>query len=102
MPLLQAVVNSKQERIGEGLHYGLCPVLFSSFVRCDCSVTRFASDNSTGSLPSADSDWLVRVDLDNARISSRISASRFGGSGDMLINVIDAADFGLCLLLPSF
>ena len=32
-----------------------------------------------------DSGWLVRVESDNARISSRISASRSGGSGDMLI-----------------
>ncbi len=32
-----------------------------------------------------DSGWLVRVESDNARISNRISASRSGGSGDMLI-----------------
>jgi hypothetical protein len=49
----------------------------------------------------ADSDWLARG-LDNARISSRISASRSGGSGDALINVIDAADLKLCLLLRLF
>ena len=40
--------------------------------------------------------------LDNARISSRISASRSGGSGDMLIYPRDAADLKLCLPLPSF
>ena len=50
----------------------------------------------------ADSDWLVRAGLDKARISCRISASRCGGSGDTLINVIDAADLKLCLSLPSF
>ena len=61
-----------------------------------------ASHDSIGSLPRADSDWLVRVGLDNAKISSRISASRSGGSGDALINVIDAADLRLCLLLGFF
>ena len=60
------------------------------------------SHDSIGSLPRADSAWLVRVGLDNARISSRISASRSGGSGDMLIYVRDAADLKLCLLLRSF
>ena len=40
--------------------------------------------------------------LDNARISSKISASRSGGSGDMLIYLRDAADLNLCLPLPSF
>ncbi len=60
------------------------------------------SHDSTGSLPRADSEWLVRVGLDNARISSRISASRSDGSGDMLIYVRDAADLKLCLPLPSF
>jgi hypothetical protein len=49
-----------------------------------------------------DSGWLVRLESDNARISSRISASRSGGSGGMLIYVIDAADLILCLLLRSF
>ena len=44
----------------------------------------------------------LSVGLDNARISSRISASRSGGSGDMLIYVIDAADLKLCLLLRFF
>src|SRR5262249_26080515 len=60
-----------------------------------CSLTQCAS---IGSLPRADSDWFVRVELDNARISARISARRSGDSGDMLINVIDAADLKLCLL----
>ncbi len=55
-----------------------------------------------GSLHCADSDSLVRFGLDNARISSRISASRSGGSGDVLIYVIDAAELKLCLLLRSF
>ena len=55
-----------------------------------------------GSLPRADSDWLVRVELDNARISSRISASRSGDSGEALINLIDAADLELCLCFPLF
>src|SRR5215472_2184102 len=61
-----------------------------------------ASDRSIGSLPPADSDSLVFVELDNSRISNRISASRSGGSGDTLINVIDAADLKFCLLLRSF
>jgi hypothetical protein len=50
----------------------------------------------------ADSDWLISGGLDNARISKRISASRSGGSGDVLINVIDAAELKLCLLLHLF
>jgi len=58
---------------------------------------QFASDNSPEPLLMSDSDWLVRVESDNARISSRISASRSGGSGDMLIYVIDAADLQFCL-----
>ena len=49
-----------------------------------------------------DSDWLIPDGLDNARISKRISASRSGGSGDVLINVIDAAELKLCLLLHLF
>jgi hypothetical protein len=49
-----------------------------------------------------DSDWLVRVESDSARISSRISASRSGGSGDMLIYIIDATELKLCLLLRFF
>jgi hypothetical protein len=49
-----------------------------------------------------DSDWLVRVGLDNARISSKISASRSGGSGDMLVYLRDAADLKLYLRLRSF
>jgi hypothetical protein len=49
-----------------------------------------------------DSDWLVRVESDIARISSRISASLSGGLGGMLIYVRDAADLKLCLLLPLF
>ena len=49
-----------------------------------------------------DSDWLVRFELDNSRISCRIFARRSGGSGDTLINVIDAADLKLCLLLRFF
>ena len=60
------------------------------------------SNNSIGSVPRADSDWLVPVGLDNARISSRISASRSGGSGDILINIIDVANLELCLLLRVF
>ena len=50
----------------------------------------------------ADSDRLISGCLDNARISRRISASRSGGSGDVLINVIDAAELKLCLLLHLF
>ena len=72
-------------RAREDLRYGLCRLLSSSSLRCDCSLTQFASHDLIGSLPRADSAWLVRVGLDNARISSRISASRSGGSGDMLI-----------------
>ena len=63
---------------------------------------RCASRDSIGSLPRADSDWLVRVELDNARISSRISPSRSGGLGRMLIYVRDAADWKFCLLLGLF
>ena len=61
-----------------------------------------ASNDSIESLPLADSDWLLRVESDNARISSRISASRSGGLGDMLIYVRDAADWKFCLLLRFF
>jgi len=85
-----------------GFDYGIWWLLSSSALRCECSSTRYAWDNSLGSLPLADSDWLVRAGLDKARTSSRISASRSGGSGDTLINVIDAADSKLCLHLPSF
>ena len=77
--------------------------LFSSSVPgCDCSSPQGGLNNSLGSLPHADSDWLVPVGLDNARISRRISASRSGCSGDVLICVIDAADLNLCLLLRFF
>jgi hypothetical protein len=77
-------------------------LLASSSFRWDCSSAQCASNNSIGSLPHADSDWLVRIELDNARISWRISASRSGGLGGMLIYVTDAAALKLCLLLPSF
>ena len=60
------------------------------------------SNNSIGSLSRADSDSLVRSGLDNAKISSRTSASRSGGSGDMLIYVRDAADLKLCLPYTLF
>jgi len=60
---------------------------------------QFASDNSLEPLLLAGSDWLVRLGSDNARISSRISASRSGGFGGVLINVTDAADLRFCLLL---
>jgi len=86
----------------EDLRYGLCRLSSSSSLRCDCSLTQCASHDSIGSLPRADSDWLLRVGLDNARISSKISASRSGGSGGMLIYVRDAADLIFCLLLRSF
>ena len=86
----------------ENPRYGPRRLLSSSSLRCDFSLTQCVSHDSTGSLPRTDSEWLVRVGLDNARISSRISASRSGGSGDMLIYVRDAADLKLCLLLPSF
>ena len=66
------------------------------------SLTQCALNNSIGSLPRADSDSLVRVELENARISTRISASRSGASGARSINVIDAADLKLCLLLHLF
>ena len=46
--------------------------------------------------------WLGRVESDNARISCRISASRSGDFGDMLINVTDAADPRFCLLFAFF
>ena len=66
---------------------------------------QFASDNSLEPLLLVDSDWLVRLGSDNARISSRISASRSGGLGGVLINVTDAADLKFCLpllfLLPN-
>ena len=66
------------------------------------ALQRGASKFSIGSLQRADSDWLVPVGLDNARISCRISASRSVASGDTHINVIDAADLRLCLLSGSF
>ena len=94
--------NSTRARAREDLRYGLCRLLSSSSLRSDCSLAQCASHDSIGSLQRADSDWLVRFGLDNARISSRISASRSGGSGDMLINPRDAADLKLCLPLPSF
>jgi hypothetical protein len=53
-------------------------------------------------VPRPDSVWLVPVELDNVRISNRISASRSGGSADALINVIDAAESKFCLLLNFF
>src|SRR4029077_16606500 len=84
------------------LRYGLCRLSSSSSLRCDCSLTQCASNNSIGSLPLTDSDWLVRVGLDKARNSNKISARRSGDSGDMLIYVRDAADLKLCLLLRSF
>ena len=86
----------------EDLRYGLCRLLSSSSLRCDCSLTQYASHDSIGSMPRADSDWLVRFGLDNARISSRISASRSGGSGDTLINVRDATELKLCLPYSLF
>ena len=89
-------------RAREDVRYGLCGLLSSSSLRCDCSLTQCASNNSIESLPRSDSIWLVRVELDNARISSSISASCSGGSGDTLINVIDAANLKLCLLLRFF
>ena len=49
-----------------------------------------------------DSGWLVRVESDNARISSRISASRSGGLGGVLIYVADADEMKFCLLLRFF
>ena len=98
----QQFANSTRAPAREEPRYGLSPLLSSSSLRCACSLMQCASNNSIGSLPRADSDWLVRVELDNARISSRISASRSGASGDMLINVIDAADSKLCLLLRFF
>jgi len=98
----QQFANSTRATVREDLRYGLCLLLSSSSLRCDCSLTQCASNNSIGSLPLTDFDWLVRVESDNARISSRISASRSGGSGDMLIYVRNAADLKLCLLLDSF
>ena len=56
-------------------------------------------DQLIGSLPHADLEWLVPDELDNARISLRISASRSGRSSDTLINLINAADLEFCLLL---
>ena len=78
--------------------YGLW-LLSSSSLRCDCSLIQCASNDSIGSLPLTDSNWFVRVESDNARISSRISASRSGGLGDMLIYVRDVACLRFCLLL---
>src|SRR5262245_31513514 len=95
LPILRA-------RRCEDPRYGLCQLLSSSFLRCDSSSTQCASNNSIESLRLADSDWLILVGSDNARISSRICASRSGGSGGMLIYVIDAADLRLCLLLYFF
>jgi hypothetical protein len=94
--------NSTGTRAREDLRYGFCRLLSSSSLRCALSSTQCASDNSFGSLPLADSDCLVRVELDNSRISSRISATRSGGLGGRLIYVTDAADLELCLLLRSF
>ena len=94
--------NSTRARARDDLRYGLCRLLSSSSLRWDCSLTQCASNDSIGSLPLTDSDWLVRVESDNVRISSRISASRSGGSGDMLIYVIDATELKLCLLLWFF
>src|SRR5215471_1639043 len=86
----------------EDLRYGQCRVLSSSFVCCDFSSTPCASTFSIGSLPLTDSDWFVRVGSDNARISCRISASRSGGLGGVLIYVRDATDLNFCLVLRSF
>ena len=87
--------NSAQRRENE-VRYGLCPLLPPS------SLTTSESNSSIGSLPLMDSDWLVRVESDNARISSRISASGSGWLGGMLINIRDAADLKFCLLLRFF
>jgi len=57
-----------------------------------------ASGDSIKSLALTNSDWLVRVELDNARISIMIFASRSGGLGDVLIYVTDAANLKFCLL----
>ena len=116
LPLIKAVLASSSRvrltislhdeylraRAREDLRYDLCRLFSSSAPGCACSLTQCGSNNSLGSLPHTDSDWLVRVGLDNARISSRISASRSGGSGDMLIYVRDAADLKLCLPLYPF
>src|SRR5215211_6211000 len=97
------VISSLRTLIGHtrvrahGLRYDLHRLLSFTSLCCDCSLMQFASDNSLEPLLLADSDWLVRVEPDNARISSRISANRSGGSGDMLIYVIDAADLRFCL-----
>ena len=85
-----------------GVRYSFCPLLSSSAVRCDLSLTQCASNNSIGSVPRSDSVWLFRVELDNARIFSRISARRSGDSGGTLINVIDAADLKFCLRSYAF
>jgi len=66
------------------LRYGLCRLSFFSSLRCGSSSTQCASDNPLRSRL-MDSDWFVRVESDNARISSKISARRSGGSGGMLI-----------------
>src|SRR5215211_5607857 len=99
------VISSLRTLIGHtrvrahGLRYDLHRLLSFTSLRCDCSLMQFASDNSLEPLLLADSDWLVRVESDNARISSRISASPSGGLGGVLINVTDAADLRFCLLL---
>lgn len=82
--------------------YGVCPLLSSSSLPCDWPLTHSDVHRSIGSLPRANADWLIGVELDNARISRRISATGSGGSGDVLINVTDAADSKLCLRLSSF
>ena len=94
--------NSPPARARQELRYGVWRSLCSSSLRCVCSLAQSASNDWIRSLPRGDSDWFVRVGLDKARISSRISASRSGGSGGTLINVIDAADLRLCLLLHFF
>ena len=93
-------MNNPRER--EDLRYDLCRSLSLCPACCDWSLTQCTSNNPIESPPLADSDWLVGVELDNARISCRIFASRSGGSGDTLINVIDAANLKLCLLLRFF
>jgi hypothetical protein len=96
--LTNIYVHARTRRRG----YYVRRLFSSSAPGCDSFLTLCASRDPTGLVPHLGSDWLVSVGLDNARISSRISASRSGGSGGMLIYVVDAAELKLCLLLRSF
>ena len=64
-------------------------------------LTHCAASNSVGSSGRDGPESFVRVGLDKAIISRRISASRSGCSAELLINVIDGAEAIFCLLNES-